>query len=255
MSGQGQRRRLRADAERNRARLLDAARAAFAAGQVPVTLEQIAKDADVGIGTLYRHFPTREALVEALYRRELADLCASAGDLLAVYTPERAMRAWMDRFADYVCAKREMADTLRIVLASGAVAVSQAREQLTAAVTTILDAGVAAGTLRADVRPEDVVATIVGMFTATSLDGGREQLERMFDLLMDAIQRVGGQTDIRKGGDALWASLFHTACGPEPPLSAANTPPTPRPMPRPMCAGCVTPARTGRVGSAMSRPL
>ncbi len=148
MSGQGQPRRLRVDAERNRARLLDAARAAFASGLAPVTLEQIAKDADVGIGTLYRHFPTREALVEALYRRELADLCASADDLLAVHTPERALRAWMDRFADYVAAKREMADTLRVVLASGAVAVSQAREQLTAAVTTILGAGVAAGTLR-----------------------------------------------------------------------------------------------------------
>jgi AcrR family transcriptional regulator len=189
MPSQSPPRRLRVDAERNRARLLEAARAAFASGQAPVTLEQIARDADVGIGTLYRHFPTREALVEALYRKELADLCASADDLLAAHTPERALRAWMDRFADYVRAKREMADALRAVFASGSVTVSQAREQLTAAVQTILGAGITSRTLRDDVRAEDIVATIVGMFTATSLAGGHEQLERMLDLLMDAVRR------------------------------------------------------------------
>jgi AcrR family transcriptional regulator len=181
-------RRPRADAERNRARLLDAARTAFASGQAPVSLEQIAKEADVGIGTLYRHFPTREALVEALYRRELADLCASAGDLLAVHPPQQALRAWMDGFVGYVTAKREMAGTLRAVFASGALTVSEARVELTAAVRTIIAAGAADGTLRADVRPADVVAMIVGAFTVTSLDGGHEQLNRMLDLLMDAVR-------------------------------------------------------------------
>src|SRR5215472_2476896 len=180
--------RLRADAERNRARLLDAARAAFASGPEPVTLEQIARDADVGIGTLYRHFPTREALVEALYRKELADLCASAASLLAVQPPERALRAWMDRFADYVTVKQEMADALRALFTSGTMTVSEAREQLTAALQEILDAGVASGTLRDDVRADDIVATIVGMFAATARVGGREQLQRMLDLLMDAIR-------------------------------------------------------------------
>jgi AcrR family transcriptional regulator len=201
MSDQERPRPLRADAERNRARLLDAARAAFAAaasgtsgasgasGSATVALEQIARDSGVGIGTLYRHFPTREALVEALYRKELDDLCASAADLLATHAPEQALRAWMDRFADYVAAKREMADALRAVFAAGSVTVSQARSQLTDAVRTILDAGILVGTLRDDVRPEDIVATIVGMFTATSLDGGHEQLERMFDLLMNAVRQ------------------------------------------------------------------
>jgi AcrR family transcriptional regulator len=189
MSGQSHPKRLRVDAERNRARLLEAARAAFASGQAPVSLEQIARGADVGIGTLYRHFPTREALVEALYRKELADLCASADDLLAADAPERALRAWMDCFAEYVRAKREMADALRAVFAAGSVTVSQAREQLTGAVQTILGAGITAGTLRDDVRAEDIVATVVGMFTATSLAGGHEQLERMLDLLMDAVRR------------------------------------------------------------------
>jgi AcrR family transcriptional regulator len=190
-AGRIQARRPRADAERNRARLLDAARAAFASGQASVTLEQIARDAEVGIGTLYRHFPTREALVEAIYRKELADLCAGAGDLLEALSPERALRAWMDRFADWVAAKREMADALRAIFASGAVSVPQARGELTAAVKTILDAGIADGTLRDDVRPEDVVAMVIGIFTATSTASGREQLERVFDLVVDAVRRPG----------------------------------------------------------------
>src|ERR1700753_641829 len=192
MSEQIQVKRPRADAERNRARLLDAAKAAFtsghSSGQAP-TLEQIARAAEVGIGTLYRHFPTREALVEALYRKELADLCAAAAELLKSHAPEQALRAWMDLFADYLAAKREMADALRAVFAAGTVTVSQAREELTAAARTRLGAGVADGTLRADVRPEDMVAMLVGAFTTTSLAGGQEQRARMFDLLIDAVRQ------------------------------------------------------------------
>ena len=190
-------RRPRADAERNRLRLVEAAKAAFTAGPGPVTLEQIARAAGVGIGTLYRHFPTREALVEAVYRKELAALCASAGELLAALPPEQALRAWMDRFADYVTAKREMAEAITAVFASGAVTVSQARGELTAAVRGIVEAGVADGTLRAEVRPEDIVAMIVGIFTSTSIAGGRDQRERMFGLLMVAVRRYpagGGST-------------------------------------------------------------
>src|SRR5437879_6401556 len=107
---------VRADAHRNRQRLLEAARRAFASGSPVVTLEAIAREAGVGIGTLYRHFPTREALVEAVYRAELSRLCDSAGELLAAaHAPDAALRSWMDRFAEYVATKREMADALRAV--------------------------------------------------------------------------------------------------------------------------------------------
>jgi hypothetical protein len=99
----------------------------------------------------------------------------------------------MDRFADYVAAKREMADALRAVFAAGTVTVSNAREELAQAVATVLEADVATRTLRDDVRPEDIVAMIVGSFAATSLAGGREQLARMFDLLMDAVRRPAGR--------------------------------------------------------------
>ncbi|RJQ85869.1 TetR/AcrR family transcriptional regulator [Amycolatopsis panacis] len=189
MSEEGPPRRRRADAERNRTRLLEAGRAAFASGREPVTLERIARDAGVGIGTLYRHFPTREAFVEALYREEVAQLCASAEVLLAAENPVHALRRWMDRFAEYATAKREMADSLRVLLSSGAVAITDVREDLTAAVQTILDAGISDGTLRADVRAEDIVVSVVGMTSATAVDGGREQLDRMFDLLLDGVRR------------------------------------------------------------------
>ncbi len=93
---------MRADSQRNRERLLDAAARAFSHAGPDATLDAIAKDAGVGIGTLYRHFPTREALIEAAYRSELARLCDSVGELLAAQAPDEALRAWMDRFVDYM---------------------------------------------------------------------------------------------------------------------------------------------------------
>jgi AcrR family transcriptional regulator len=177
----------RADARRNRERLVEVARRAFAAPDNTVTLEAIARDAGVGIGTLYRHFPSREALVEAVYRAELRNLCDSARELLADRPPEDALRAWMDRFADYVATKRGMADALREVIASGAITTSQAREELAAAVQVLLAAGVAAGTLRADVRAEDVVVGVVGVFLACGRPDQRDQAGRLLDLLVDGL--------------------------------------------------------------------
>jgi AcrR family transcriptional regulator len=149
-----------------------------------MALEAVARAAGVGIGTLYRHFPTREALVEAVYRDHLGRLCDSASELLASNEPDDALRAWMDRFADYVATKRDMADTLRAVIASGAVTKTQAREQLSAAVQTLLDAG----TFRDDVRAEDVVASLVGVFLACGQPEQRDQAGRMLDLLMAGLR-------------------------------------------------------------------
>src|SRR6202040_559454 len=104
--------------QRIRARLLEAAVRAFTQEDPEVTLDAIAKDAGVGIGTLYRHFPTREALIEAAYRNELARLCDAVPDLLQAMPPDQAMRTWMDRYIDYMSTKRGMADALRAVIAS-----------------------------------------------------------------------------------------------------------------------------------------
>src|SRR5262245_54317410 len=121
---------LRADARRNRDRLVEAAVRAFTQGGLDATLESIARDAGVGIGTLYRHFPTREALVEAAYRNELARLCDAATELLADRPADGALRAWMDRYVDYMATKRGMADALRAVIASGGNPYAESRDRL-----------------------------------------------------------------------------------------------------------------------------
>ena len=180
---------LRADAQRNRTRLLESAVRAFSQDGPDVTLDAIAKQAGVGIGTLYRHFPTREALVEASYRNELGRLCDAADELLRTEPrADLAVRAWMDRFVDYMTTKRGMADALRLVIASGGNPFAHSRDQLLAAVTTLLRAGAEAGTVRSDVAPGDVLAGLSGITLATGEPDRREQAARLLDLLMDGLR-------------------------------------------------------------------
>lgn len=178
----------RADARRNREKLLAAARAAFAAVGDTVSLEAVARDAGVGIGTLYRHFPTREALVEAVYGAELEDVVASAPALLADLPPVDALRAWMDRYAAFVETKRGMIDTLRTGWASGSIPTPTTRARITAVVADFLSSGVRAGALRADVEPDDVTAMLLGVFLSTAADESREQADRLLDLIVDALR-------------------------------------------------------------------
>jgi AcrR family transcriptional regulator len=177
----------RADARRNRDRLLEVAVRAFAQDGPDVSLDAIARAAGVGIGTLYRHFPTREALVEAAYRNELDRLCAAAPDLLRDRPPDAALRAWMDRFVEYMTTKRGMADALRALIASGGDPYAHSRDRMTAALTRLLDAGAAAGTIRSDVPAEDVLVGLSGV----TLSAEREQAGRLLDLLMDGLRRPG----------------------------------------------------------------
>jgi AcrR family transcriptional regulator len=183
---------VRSDARRNREKLVAVAQAAFAAADGPVALEAIAREAGVGIGTLYRHFPTREALVEAVYAAELDDVTASAPALLEELPPEAALRAWMDRYAAFVETKRGMADVLRASMASGRIATPATRRRITAAIGSILDAGARAGTLRAGVDPEDVTLMLLGVFLSTSSGQDAERVGRMLDLIIDAVRPVPG---------------------------------------------------------------
>jgi AcrR family transcriptional regulator len=179
---------LRADAQRNRDRLLDAAVRAFSHDQQKMTLDAIARDAGVGIGTLYRHFPTREALIEAAYRSELARLCDAVPELLQARPPDDAMRAWMDRFVDYMTTKRGMAGALRAVIASGGNPYAQSRDRLIAAITALLRAAAAAGTVRPDIEPGDVLASLSGVSLAAGEPAQRDQARRLLDLLMDGLR-------------------------------------------------------------------
>jgi AcrR family transcriptional regulator len=182
---------LRADAQRNRDRLLEVAVRAFSHEGPDVTLDAIAREAGVGIGTLYRHFPTREALVDAAYRNELYRLCDSAQRLLKRQPPDRALRTWMDRFVDYMGTKRGMGDALKALIASGGDPFSESRDRLVGAVATLLEAGAAAGTLRADVDPEDVLISLSGLSLATADADRRKQAGRLLDLLMDGLRYRG----------------------------------------------------------------
>lgn len=180
---------MRADAQRNRERLLQVAVQAFArADGTNVTLDAIARDAGVGIGTLYRHFPTREALVEAAYRNELARLCDAAPELLASMGADKALRTWMDRFVEYMTTKRGMADALHAVIASGGDPFSESRQRLVGAITALLQAGAAAGTVRSDVAPADVLASLSGVTLAAGDPSQREQAGRLLDLIMDGLR-------------------------------------------------------------------
>jgi AcrR family transcriptional regulator len=187
-------RALRADARRNRERLLEVAVRAFSQEGPDVTLDSIAKEAGVGIGTLYRHFPTREALIEAAYRNELARLCDAVPDLLKEMPPDQATRTWMDRYIDYMATKRGMADALRVVIASGGTPYAQSRDRLVTAVTTLLDAGAAAGTLRSDVQPLDVFASLAGVALTAGEPAKRDQAGRLLDLLMDGLRYRASST-------------------------------------------------------------
>ncbi|WP_020673949.1 TetR/AcrR family transcriptional regulator [Amycolatopsis nigrescens] len=178
----------RADAQRNRDKLVQVARAAFAAADDTVPLEGIARDAGVGIGTLYRHFPTREALVEAVYAAELDDVTGCVPALLQELPPDAALRAWMGRYAAFIATKRGMADTLRAGWASGRIATPATRERITAAIATILASGAETGSLRTDIDPRDITVMLLGILLTTTTGDEPDQTERLLDLVMDALR-------------------------------------------------------------------
>jgi AcrR family transcriptional regulator len=180
---------MRADARRNRERLLAAAAELFADQGHGVALDAIARRAGVGIGTLYRHFPTRDALVEELYRHEVELLAGSADELLATLAPDRALGGWLDRYVEYVAAKRGMIEVLRPVAAARSALYPETRAQIRGAIARLLAAGQAAGTLRGDLDADDVHRAIGGIWL---IDGPefRAQAARLLGLVMDGLRTV-----------------------------------------------------------------
>ena len=182
-------RRLRADAARNRDRLVEAAAARFAAEGVETSLEAIARDAGLGIGTLYRHFPTREHLVGAVYRRELDLLCGAAPALLAAMPPDAALEAWMMRMVDYMETKRGLASSLKLLMEAGESCLfADVRDRLTAALGALLRAGVQAGTLRGDVDEMDVFQALGGLYNAGEGAEWRGRAERLVSIVIGGLR-------------------------------------------------------------------
>jgi AcrR family transcriptional regulator len=187
-------RALRADASRNRDALLAAATRAFASSEAEPSMRAIAREAGVGIATLYRHFPTRESLVDAVYHDQVERLTVGAQELLEQLPPAEAMRRWMDLFGDWLRTKHGMIDTLLAMIESGEIALAHTRAELLDVITTILEAGRAAGDLRADVTAEDIAASLIGIFTVVGKPEQRPQADRLLNLLMDGLRPGGAGT-------------------------------------------------------------
>jgi AcrR family transcriptional regulator len=179
---------LRSDATRNRQQLLAVATRVIASGHGTPSMRAIASEAGVGIATLYRHFPTRESLVEAVYRDQVTRLVTGAHELLAQLPPAAALRKWMDLFGDWIAAKHGMLDTLLAMISSGEISHAQTRTELLAAINEILDAGRAAGDLRADITAEDIAASLIGIFTVAPPPEHRDRTRRLLNILIDGLR-------------------------------------------------------------------
>ena len=187
-------RKPRADALRNRDRLLDAARTVFSAGGPEASLESVARTAGVGIGTLYRHFPTREALFEAVYRHEVQQLADLAERLKKEARPTEALRQWLRSIVKFVATKKGMSTALALAIAKDSDLVSYSSDRLTRAIGLLLEQAIVAGEIRSDVRPEDLLRAIVGMCYTHDQPGWQKNVLRLMDIFVDGLRNRPGKS-------------------------------------------------------------
>jgi AcrR family transcriptional regulator len=181
-------RKPRADAIRNRERVLEAAKAVFSAGGPEASLEAVARAAGVGIGTLYRHFPTREALFEAVYRREVQQLADLAEQLKQEAQPLDALRRWMRSNVEFVATKKGMSAALALVAYKNTELFSYSFDRLTRAVGGLLDRAIAAREIRDDISPEDLIRALVGMCYMHDQPGWQTSVLRLVDVFIDGLR-------------------------------------------------------------------
>jgi len=176
-------RKPRADAARNRARVLEAAHVVFAAGGADASLEAVARQAGVGIGTLYRHFPTREALFDAVYRHEVQRLVELA-ESLGSEPPVEALRLWMHANVDFIATKKGMSAALAHAAQAGSELLVASVERLTQALGRLLERAVAAGEIRGDLAPGDLLRALVGLCYVHENPGWQANVLRIVDVLI-----------------------------------------------------------------------
>lgn len=182
-------RKPRADAQRNRERLLEAATQLFNQGGAEASLEAVARQAEVGIGTLYRHFPTREALFEAIYRREVQQLVALAEQLDGeAVPPVEAVRRWVHALIGFVAVKKGMSAALAVVAQSSSKLATCMLDQMVGALDRLLRRAVAAGELRGDIGAEEVLRALVGMCYMHDTPDWRRNVLRTADIFIDGLR-------------------------------------------------------------------
>ncbi|WP_173574728.1 SbtR family transcriptional regulator [Acetobacter sicerae] len=177
-------RRPRSDGQRNRENLLTVARTAFTAGEVDIALDEIARRAGVGIGTLYRHFPNRDALIEAVYRIELDRLAEAVPALAAQHPPVEALRAWMRLFVDYIAAKQMIAPALNGLVGGTSALYAHSSTVLQNAIDQLMTTAVASGDMRNDVEPIDLLRALAGVSNYSAGPGWENSAKRLVDILI-----------------------------------------------------------------------
>jgi AcrR family transcriptional regulator len=170
---------MRADARRNRERLLEVAADAFARDGADASLEEIARQAGVGIGTLYRNFPSREALMEMVFRRNVDQLVTRTEQLMSSLPPDEALAAFMEQFVAYVATKRGLATHLKTVLSADAELFVYTHSRIHEAISTLIKAAVESGRIRADAEPDDVLRALSGVCLASDASGSQDQACRI----------------------------------------------------------------------------
>ncbi len=182
-------RKPRADGVRNRERVLGAAKAVFAEGGPAASLEGVARQAGVGVGTLYRHFPTRQALFEAVYRREVEQLVELAGQLGTDLPPLEALRRWMRANVEFVATKKGMSAALAIAVHASSDLTTSSMDRLSRALAPLLRRAAEARVIRDDIGPEDILRTIVGLCYTHDKPGWQANVLRLVDVFVDGMGR------------------------------------------------------------------
>jgi len=187
------RRRPRTDAQRNRERILDVAKEAFTRSGANASLDDIAKDAGVGPGTLYRHFPTRDALIEAVYRTEVEKLAAAEREFADTMPPIEALRAWMLLFIDYIAAKHIIAPALNTFVGGPSKLYEGSRAQIEGAINALVERAIASGDIRRDLEPFDLLRALIGVSNVALGPDWQQSARRLVDILITGSRPVKGQ--------------------------------------------------------------
>jgi len=185
---QAARRKPRVDGQRNRERLMQAAKVGFADAGPDVSLEDIARRAGVGIGTLYRHFPSRDAIVEAVYRREVQQLADAATRLLETTSPGAALHAWMKLFVDYIATKKLIAPALGSIAGGVSELYASSGARILDAVTLLVQRAAERGDIREDVQATDVLRALFGLTYGNTEAGWEVSARRLIDIVMDGLR-------------------------------------------------------------------
>src|SRR5580658_6279940 len=183
-------RKPRTDAQRNRERILEVAKQAFTRSGANASLDDIAKEAGVGAGTLYRHFPTRDALIEAVYRTEVEKLAAAEKKFSADLPPLEALRAWMLLFVDYIATKQIIGPALNSVVGGPSKLFEASRSQIRGAIDSLVKRAIKTGDIRRDLEPFDLVRALIGVSNVASGPDWQQSARRLVDILITGSQPI-----------------------------------------------------------------